>query len=44
MKKFLVCETRSKNTFVILLLLLELALPFGIEHSFGQPGTSLFYT
>ena len=38
----LVRETRSKNTFSVLLLF-EPALPLGIEHSLGQPGTSLFY-
>ena len=38
----LVRETRSKNTISVLLLF-ELALPLGIEHSLGQPGTSLFY-
>ena len=36
-------ETRSKNTFPVLLLF-EPALPLGIEHSLGQPGTSLFYS
>ena len=37
----LVRETRSKNTFSVLLLF-EPALPLGIEYSLGQPGTSLF--
>ena len=35
-------ETRSKNTFSVLLLF-EPALPLDIEHSLGQPRTSLFY-
>ena len=35
-------ETLSKNTSSVLLLF-EPALPLGIEHSLGQPGTSLFY-
>ena len=36
-------ETLSKNTSSVLLLF-EPALPLGIEHSLGQPGTSLLYT
>ena len=38
----IVRETLSKNTSSVLLLF-EPALPLGIEHSLGQPGTSLFY-
>ena len=34
-------ETRSYSAFFILSFLLEVALPLGIGHSFGQPGTFL---
>ena len=42
-KKCFYSEFHALHDHQKTVFLFELALPFGIEHSIGQPGTSLFY-